>query len=656
MNTHYTKSVKSFLLSLLLCSNYIYAQDLISRGAEQEGIIVDTAVEWTTPSSSPQLYSEHQHTPLWHYKESTYFVWVDAALRPWVTKITSGQAQTTPLDPNPDYKVVNNSHNRFSLGIDKKGYLHIVGDMHNYTTATADANYPERYRRQSMLYWVSKQPESIAQGFEFAGGRNASTAVPATGFGYGRFFTDNNDDLYFSSRVKAIEGSHAPGEIGLGVYRYSPDTRTWIALGARAEDTRSGIYYNILLWENAGMAPNSWYQGFMTKLKFDRKNRLHLAAAINSDTTLSGNNRLVYAYSDNNGLNWNKFSQLRIAPLPIRVTDELTNQGDIIRRTQGPVFFDSKTDVIVDENGTTGVVNGSLYTWNGQDKWVNVERKFYLANTLNLNNKGHLILTSSGSAKMIRATSFSSKAYGYDFKGFNSYQSLDEYSLKKTGVLYGVGINTTEKKQSILKTTISKAPLPLEWRSKDVAATPVGYAGTAGFRNGEFIVNDYGLELSGAQDSFHYVYKTMRGDGIISAKVKLDGPSAHSRAGVMMRESLSFDSREISSLLLPNRKIALFDRRTERGNWAVNASVPINDQMTWVKLIRKGNQFTGYISVDGENWTQTGSVTMAMPESIYVGLASASTHRYNMQKTIYSSVISSPSEHTPPDNYFTKHK
>ncbi len=45
----------------------------------------------------------------------------------------------------------------------------------------------------------------------------------------------------------------------------------------------------------------------------------------------------------------------------------------------------------------------------------------------------------------------------------------------------------------------------------------------------------------------------------------------------------------------------------------------------WVKLVRAGEQLTGYESSDGKDWKQTGTATLKLPEAIYVGLV-ASLH------------------------------
>jgi len=44
----------------------------------------------------------------------------------------------------------------------------------------------------------------------------------------------------------------------------------------------------------------------------------------------------------------------------------------------------------------------------------------------------------------------------------------------------------------------------------------------------------------------------------------------------------------------------------------------------WVRLVRSGNTFSGYFSTDGVNWTLTGTTTLALPTTLYFGMAVAS--------------------------------
>lgn len=625
-------------LAIGLLTNSAYANIKSHSDRNQQEVILDTTVVWQSPASAPELYSENHYTPLWHYNGSTYFVWVNDSYRAMVTKIKDGVAQTVPLDPNSDYKITQNGHNRFSMGIDNKGYIHITGDMQNYTTTTSTGTYPVRYQQQSILYWKSANPEDVEAGFNFVGGKDAPTAPPGIGYSYGRFFTDNNNDLYYSARVKGILGPRISGEMAMAVYRYDANAQVWTALGGKPEESRPGTYYDVLVWENAGMAPNTWYQGFLNTLKFDAQNRLHMGISINTDSSLVGNDRLIYAYSNDQGASWFNVGARRLQPLPIRGRDGLANQGSVVASTITPPYFDSRVKTLADKNGKPAVLNRNLYTWNGDRAgWV-INNNFFLANTMDIDKDGNLILTASGLATMMHANSYDSKAYGYEFRGYNLYESVDEYSLRRTGDLYGVGINLADKTQSILKTTFTPAPLPSGWHSQDIAANAPTYAGTAGFLKGKFVVNDYGVSIDNPHDSMHYVYKTMRGDGYIVARVDVDGSSNNARAGVMMRESLAFNSIDVFELLAPGRTSAVFGRRTVIAGHTTNTFIPNVTGQAWVKLVRKGNVFTGFHSVDGDTWVQSGTVTVAMPEKIYVGLASASYNRTSMLKTTYDMV------------------
>ncbi len=40
----------------------------------------------------------------------------------------------------------------------------------------------------------------------------------------------------------------------------------------------------------------------------------------------------------------------------------------------------------------------------------------------------------------------------------------------------------------------------------------------------------------------------------------------------------------------------------------------------WVRIVRQGNTFTGYVSPDGATWTEQGTTTVLMTQNVYIGL------------------------------------
>jgi hypothetical protein len=235
-----------------------------------------------------------------------------------------------------------------------------------------------------------------------------------------------------------------------------------------------------------------------------------------------------------------------------------------------------------------------------------------------------------------------SRPFGHDLVGFQDFVSVDERGLRTTGNIYGVGISREDKVQAVLKTAIIPAPLPQGWSHKEIAVTLPAYGGTAGYLNGEFIMTNYATEIDNLNDNFQYVYQEWVGDGSIVAQMHTTTPSNHSRAGVMMRETLEANSKQAMMAIAPAEKGAIFSFRKLTSGGTINTNFPGIPVPYWLKLTRLGDVFTGFISEDGVTWTEKGKVIVPMNQSIYVGLASASYNRSGMQTATFKQVSVTP--------------
>lgn len=652
------KAFSCLFLFYFVALNLSYAKTIQEDDLRGDNLLFQTTIEFQPPSSPAGFTSAEPYSAVWSANKSTYFVWVDANYRVWVTQITNGTPTTVPVDIGTDYKVQPDGHHRFSLGVDTDGYIHVTGDMHHYSNLTTAVitPYPARYQKQSILYWKSNKPHDVTGGFTFAGGLNASTAIPGGGWMLGRFFADNNGVLYYSSMVHAYEASNNAGQNAVGLYRYNTATKTWSAIGAKAPITIPNMInvFPVFYWELSGLNTNgvgndNWFQNHQPSFKFDKDNRLHFALTTNTNHNAYGANRLLYAVSPDSGLSWQKANGTRITGLPLRGIDGLPATADVVANSDAAPGLGASPGLIVDKNGMVGLSVDSVWrVWDGNTWNKNTKQNitgFYTGNYGYRLPNNDLLIVSGSTSKVMATTSFNNSPLGYDYLGYNGLVDLDDYGLRTTGEIHAVAL-TGQDKQTLLKTTISEEALPDGWKGKDIWLDTPSYLGSASFKDGTFVINNYGKAIENQNDSLYFVYKKMSGDGEFSARVvdsSLSTPlKGYARLGIMMRNSLAANSAEVGTILAPgtDNKGALFNVRPVTNAWSyASANASIKTTPYWVKLVRKGNVFTGYTSPDGINWTLLQTATVAMNKDIYVGMVAASyAHGYVMATATFDNV------------------
>ncbi len=158
------------------------------------------------------------------------------------------------------------------------------------------------------------------------------------------------------------------------------------------------------------------------------------------------------------------------------------------------------------------------------------------------------------------------------------------------------------------------------WQNQDIGA--VAKAGSMTESNGVYTVEGSGKDIWHSADEFHYVYRTLDGDGRIVAKIdSMTNPNEWAKAGLMIRETLDPNSKQANVVLHAARGTSLDYRQSTGGG--TSKKYP-DDGITapyWTKLVRAGNTFTGYKSADGTNWVKVGAVDITMNAQVYVGMA-----------------------------------
>ncbi len=160
------------------------------------------------------------------------------------------------------------------------------------------------------------------------------------------------------------------------------------------------------------------------------------------------------------------------------------------------------------------------------------------------------------------------------------------------------------------------------WTGQDI-----GNTGSVGSQSGippTVTMNAGGADIYGNADSFRALYTASTGDTTVVARVaSMTNTHAWAKAGVMMRASLSPDAPNVAMLLTASN-VCVFQARTSAGADTSTTSGGWFNAPYWVKLMRVGNTFTGYISPDGVTWQLVGTQDIVMPAQVTVALAGSS--------------------------------
>ena len=182
--------------------------------------------------------------------------------------------------------------------------------------------------------------------------------------------------------------------------------------------------------------------------------------------------------------------------------------------------------------------------------------------------------------------------------------------------------------------------LPRGWTDADIGN--VGVAGDASFLNGSFNLLASGSDIWESADAFHFASRTLAGDGSIVARVvSVQYTDPWAKAGVMLRENDSAGAKYVFLGVTGQGGSVLQSRATTDGASA-SADGPEAKLPHWLKLIRNGNLFSGYVSADGTNWITAGSVTNVLNKNLAIGLALTAHNNAVLNSTLFDHVAVKP--------------
>jgi hypothetical protein len=183
-----------------------------------------------------------------------------------------------------------------------------------------------------------------------------------------------------------------------------------------------------------------------------------------------------------------------------------------------------------------------------------------------------------------------------------------------------------------------------KFRGVRLAASPawstsaIGAAtGSASITNGTtYTVKGSGADIWGTSDALEYLWVPFSGSGRITARV-LSVQNAHpwTKAGVMIRESLAADAKQIDGFITPGKGFAM-QYRSATGGTSVSAGQKTGTAPAWVQLERvvgpSSDFIQAYYSTDLQVWRLIGQLDITLSKDIYIGLA-VSSHNAGVEAT-----------------------
>ena len=164
-------------------------------------------------------------------------------------------------------------------------------------------------------------------------------------------------------------------------------------------------------------------------------------------------------------------------------------------------------------------------------------------------------------------------------------------------------------------------PAPNLFASEDIGY--VGFTGSSEWSDDGSTIRVWGsgADIWNFEDGFRFVHTECAGDGeVIVRYLGQNGNHTWAKAGLMIRESLDAGSRHATLVANPGNDLAFIWRDETDGDSASTAARDL-EMPLWFRLLRSGDQITGYYSHDRESWVEVGTISIDLPDRVHVGIA-----------------------------------
>jgi regulation of enolase protein 1 (concanavalin A-like superfamily) len=213
-------------------------------------------------------------------------------------------------------------------------------------------------------------------------------------------------------------------------------------------------------------------------------------------------------------------------------------------------------------------------------------------------------------------------------------------------VLTAEAADTAGNRRTSASVTVT-VQAPAAWVGADIGSPAL--SGRMSQSGGVITAEGAGYDIWRERDEFHFVHRAVTGDVDITARVTgVENTNAWAKAGVMIRGSLDANAAHAMMIVSPANGFSM-QSRPAAGGGSVNLGGGSGTAPLWVKLERRGSAITAFRSTNGTTWTMSGSQTLTLPQTFYVGLAVTSHNTGALATATFDNVtVQSTSGTTPP--------
>lgn len=189
--------------------------------------------------------------------------------------------------------------------------------------------------------------------------------------------------------------------------------------------------------------------------------------------------------------------------------------------------------------------------------------------------------------------------------------------------------------------------LPQGWTFTSIGSS-LGSGLFTSAQDSTFVVNGAGTDIGGTADSEGFLYKKITGDATFTVRLSSTEESFH-KVGIQMRSTLDAGAQRIGMTLGEKgcRILRMCTRSSNGSNTSWREITNYGKAPMWMRLVRKENTFTVYISRDNITWHQVGNTTISMPKTYYVGMASCSGNASKEYQAVFDHVSLDATEFVP---------